>query len=267
MMNDITDIIVVGANGRMGSIVCRKAVEEPCFRLAGVVESKGNLQGISRYDCPAGHSLVDIIGLAPGAVVIDFTAPEASLENAATASKKGVPLVIGTTGFTEEQKRQLACQAQKAPIFWSANMSIGVNAIMGILPRLAAELGKDYDMEIAEIHHRKKKDAPSGTALMLGEVLVGSRNWKLDDARCSCRDGITGERRNDEIGIQAIRGGDVVGIHTVYFLGPGERIEVTHHAHSRDNFAEGALRAAQWLATRQPGRLYGMRDMLDRVAE
>lgn len=140
-------------------------------------------------------------------------------------------------------------------------MSIGVNVLCKILPELTRALGDAYDIEMVELHHNRKKDSPSGTALTLGECLAEARGWQLNDVRCSARDGIIGERPKAQIGIQAIRGGDVVGVHTVYFMGPGERIEVTHQAHSRDTFAQGALRAAAWLAGQKPGKLYGMRDM------
>ena len=140
-------------------------------------------------------------------------------------------------------------------------MSIGVNVLLKVLPELTRALGEKYDIEMVELHHNRKKDSPSGTALRLGECLAEARGWDLDDVRCSARDGIIGERPKAQIGIQAIRGGDVVGVHTVYFMGPGERIEVTHQAHSRETFAQGALRAAAWLCGQQPGRLYGMQDI------
>ena len=184
-----------------------------------------------------------------------------SLANARLAAEKGTPLVIGTTGFTPEQLQELGELAQRTPIFWSSNMSVGVNVLMKVLPALTKALGDKYDIEMVELHHNRKKDSPSGTALMLGECLAEARDWKLEDVRCSARDGIIGERPKAQIGIQAIRGGDVVGVHTVYFMGPGERIEVTHQAHSRETFAQGALRAAAWLATQKAGRLYRMQDI------
>ena len=141
-------------------------------------------------------------------------------------------------------------------------MSVGIAVLRQLLPDLVRALGEDYDIELVELHHNRKKDSPSGTALTLGECLAEARGWKLADVRQSGRDGIIGPRPKQEIGIQAVRGGDVVGVHTVYFMGPGERIEVSHHAHSRENFARGALRAAAWLAGQKAGRLYGMPDML-----
>ena len=140
-------------------------------------------------------------------------------------------------------------------------MSVGINVLRKILPELTRALGDKYDIEMVELHHNRKQDSPSGTALTLGECLAEARGWKLPDVRCSARDGIIGERPKAQIGIQAIRGGDVVGVHTIYFMGPGERIEVTHQAHSRETFAQGALRAAAWLKGRAAGRLYGMQDI------
>ena len=195
------------------------------------------------------------------AVVVDFTAPEVSLATARSVAKFGAAHVIGTTGFTNEQKQELAKLAESCRMFWAPNMSIGVNVLLKVLPELTRALGEKYDIEMVELHHNRKKDSPSGTALRLGECLAEARGWDLNDVRCSARDGIIGERPKAQIGIQAIRGGDVVGVHTVYFMGPGERIEVTHQAHSRETFAQGALRAAAWLCGQQPGRLYGMQDI------
>jgi 4-hydroxy-tetrahydrodipicolinate reductase len=141
-------------------------------------------------------------------------------------------------------------------------MSIGVNVLLKLLPGLTRALGRDYDVEVLEIHHKLKKDSPSGTALRLGEVLAGAKNWRFEDVACYHREGITGARPEEQIGMQAVRGGDVTGVHTVYFLGPGERIEVTHQTHSRENFANGALRAVQWISTQKPGKLYSMQDFL-----
>lgn len=256
-----TAIIVVGANGRMGRTISALATENPAYALAGLVDSKEHLDTLSNGACPVAHSLENILPQAPGAVIIDFTAPSVSLQSARAAARSGHGLVIGTTGFTDAEKAELRQLAAKAPIFWASNMSIGVNALLKILPELTRALGDNYDIEIVELHHNRKKDSPSGTALTLGECLAEARGWQLPDVRCSARDGIIGERPKAQIGIQAIRGGDVVGVHTVYFMGPGERIEVTHQAHSRETFAQGALRAAAWLADKKPGKLYGMRDM------
>ncbi|MBD5647656.1 MAG: 4-hydroxy-tetrahydrodipicolinate reductase [Desulfovibrio sp.] len=262
-MQDDTRIIIVGAAGRMGRTIRRLAEEEGGFVIAGLVDREESLGSVQAGTIPVATSLEALGREAAGAVAIDFTAPDASMATAATAAALGVPLVIGTTGFSEAQKAQLRELAEKTPLFWSANMSVGVNVLMRILPELARALGPAYDMEMVEIHHGRKKDAPSGTALALGEKLAEARGWELEKVRCSARDGIIGARPKEEIGIQALRGGDVVGVHSIYFLGPGERIEVTHEAHSRENFAGGALRAAHWLAGRKPGKLYSMQDTFE----
>ncbi|SDF35706.1 4-hydroxy-tetrahydrodipicolinate reductase [Desulfovibrio legallii] len=256
-----TAIIVVGANGRMGRTISHLAATEPAYSLAGMVDSKERVGELGGASCPVSADLGELLTKVPGAVIIDFTAPAVSLASARAAAAAGNALVIGTTGFSEAEKAELEALARRAPIFWASNMSIGVNVLRKILPELARALGEPYDIEIVEIHHNRKKDSPSGTALTLGEGLAEARGWKLNDVRCSARDGIIGARPKAQIGIQAVRGGDVVGVHTVYFMGPGERIEVSHHAHSRETFAQGALRAAAWLANKKPGKLYGMADM------
>ena len=147
-------------------------------------------------------------------------------------------------------------------MLWAPNMSVGINVLLRVLPELVRLLGENYDMEMVELHHKMKKDAPSGTAIKLAQCLAEARKWDLDAVGRYCRQGIIGERPQEEIGVQTIRGGDVTGVHTVYFMGPGERVEVTHQAHSRENFAQGALRAAKWLADKQPGQLYSMADVL-----
>ena len=257
-----TSIIVVGASGRMGKTISGLVEADPQFTLAGLVDSPERIAALAGAACPVSDSLSALLPKLPGAVVIDFTAPAVSLQSAKAVAQTGNALVIGTTGFTDEQKDELRALAAKAPIFWASNMSIGVNVLLNILPQLTKALGEDYDIEMVELHHNRKKDSPSGTALTLGECLAEARDWKLNDVRCSVRDGIIGARPKEQIGIQAIRGGDVVGVHTVYFMGPGERIEVTHQAHSRENFARGAIRAAGWMAGQKPGKLYSMQDVI-----
>jgi 4-hydroxy-tetrahydrodipicolinate reductase len=254
-------IIVMGACGRMGKTICELVNADEKYTLAGMVERPEALAKLAGATCPVSDSLSTLLPRAKNAVIIDFTAPEASLAHAAAAAEFGNPLVIGTTGFTDEQKKVLAGYAAKTPIFWAPNMSIGVNVLLKVLPQLTRALGEQYDIDIMEIHHNKKKDAPSGTALKLGECLAQARGWELNDVRNSARDGIIGARPQKEIGVQALRGGDVVGVHTVYFMGAGERIEVTHQAHSRETFAQGALRAAQWLAAQPAGTVYSMNDI------
>lgn len=261
----ICDVIIMGAGGRMGSTLAELVLADPELRLAGVVERPENELALNKYDrsdCLKGTSVENVFARLPGAVVIDFTAPAASLVVANLAAQQGNPAVIGTTGFTEPQKAELAKAAKHVPLFWSPNMSVGVNALLSVLPKLVEALGPTYDLEITEIHHNKKADSPSGTALKLGQCLAEARGVALDEVKKCCREGIIGPRTQGEIGLQAVRGGDVVGDHTVYFFGAGERIEVTHRAHSRENFARGALRAAKWLSVQKPGKLYTMADML-----
>ena len=257
-------IIIMGAAGRMGTMIANLAIEDG-ITLAGMVERPEFVDRLSRWQCPAGSDAATIMAVAPHAVVIDFTAPDASLGTARLAERTGNPVVVGTTGFTPEQKDELEGLASTVPLLWSPNMSVGVNVLLEILPQLARMLGDDYDLEMVEIHHNKKKDAPSGTALRLAESMATGRDWTLGDVACCCREGLVGERPHQEIGIQTIRGGDVAGVHTAYFIGQGERIEVTHHAHSRDNFARGALRAARWMQGKKSGKLYSMQDVLRNI--
>ncbi len=256
-----TKVIINGAAGRMGETLCRLAQVDPELELAGVVDRAENQDRLAGYACARGADLAGVIKQAGKAVVVDFSSIESSLALAKTVAEAGVMAVIGTTGFNAVQVAELEQSAAKTPIFWAPNMSVGINVLLQILPQLAQKLGSAYDMEITEIHHNKKADAPSGTAVKLAQCLAGARGLDLDEKKCSCRDGIIGPRPKDELGVMAVRGGDVVGDHTVYFFGPGERIEVTHRAHSRETFAQGALRAAKWLAGQSSGRLYNMADM------
>jgi 4-hydroxy-tetrahydrodipicolinate reductase len=253
----------MGAAGRMGSMVTRQVREDSALVLAGRVELSSRLGELSTIDgCVDADDIDTVLSQVEEVVIIDFTSPQLSLSTARAAAKHGARQVIGTTGLTQDEITELRAMAAKTPIFWSPNMSVGVSVLAKILPELAHMLGESYDMEIVEIHHNKKKDSPSGTALRLAESMASARDWYLKDVANCHREGIVGERPHNEIGIQAVRGGDVVGIHTAYFLGPGERIEVTHQAHSRENFAQGALRAAKWLATQTAGKLYSMDDIL-----
>jgi 4-hydroxy-tetrahydrodipicolinate reductase len=254
-------IIVMGAKGRMGSTIAGLVRADPELTLVGVVEREGCEDGLDAYGCVCGTELGAMLPEFPGAVVIDFTAPQVSLANARVCAEHGNPIVIGTTGLSAEEQAELRAVAEKGPVFWSPNMSVGVNVLLKVLPELTRALGESYDIEMVELHHNQKKDAPSGTALKLAECLAEARDWELDEVGAYCREGIIGARPKKEIGVQTIRGGDVVGVHTVYFMGPGERIEITHQAHSRENFARGSLRAAKWMAGRGAGALYSMQDM------
>ncbi len=194
-------------------------------------------------------------------VIIDFTHPEASLGYLRAAAKNATPIVMATTGFNSEQLAEIKRLARRAPTLLSANTSLGVNVLISLLGQAAKMLGEDYDVEIVEAHHRLKKDAPSGTALALGRSVANALNRDLDKVGINGRKGIVGERSRKEIALLSVRAGDIVGEHTVIFGGVGERLEFIHRAHSRDTFARGAIRAAQWLAKQKPG-LYGMQDVL-----
>ncbi|HXV78695.1 MAG TPA: 4-hydroxy-tetrahydrodipicolinate reductase, partial [Candidatus Binatia bacterium] len=214
----------------------------------------------------AGHLNVPIAAeiephLKRNTVIVDFTNPEASLGYLRVAAKTATPVVIATTGFNPKQVAEIKRLCRRTPTLLSANTSLGVNVLVSLLSRAAKMLGDDYDVEIIEAHHRFKKDAPSGTALALGRSVGNALNRDLDKVSINGRKGIVGERSKKEIALLSVRAGDIVGEHTVIFGGIGERLEFIHRAHSRDTFARGAIRAAQWLAKRKPG-LYGMQDVL-----
>jgi 4-hydroxy-tetrahydrodipicolinate reductase len=204
-------------------------------------------------------SLANVIGKAD--VVIDFSAHAATLEIARLCAKHKKALVIGTTGHTESDASEIKKLKTKIPIVWASNFSTGVNTLFWLTRKAAEILGPDFDLEVVEMHHRLKKDAPSGTAKSLAEILADVRKLQLNEAARHGREGLVGERTKNEIGVHAIRGGDVVGDHTVIFANVGERVELTHKASSRDTFANGALRAAQWVVKQKPG-LYNMQDVL-----
>lgn len=262
-------VIVVGAAGRMGKMVCQTVLDSPGFELAGASEKKGSevigqdlgeIIGAKRL----GIAVVDNLSqIAPrGDVLIDFTSPGATIEALDIALAYAKPMVIGTTGFMLEQIQTINGAAQKISCLLSPNMSIGVNLMFALLEKVAATLGNGYDMEIIETHHRLKADAPSGTALKMAEVLCQTLGRRLDEVAVYGRKGLIGQRSTSEIAIHAVRGGDIVGEHQVVFAGPGERIELIHRAHSRQNFAQGALKAARWIINQPPGRLYSMKDVL-----
>lgn len=247
-------IVVTGIAGRMGATIARLVQADADLKLAGGTERSGS--------SALGGNVVDSLEKALSGVdaVIDFTGPEASVEHAKICASKGVALVIGSTGFKDEQKAQVSELAKKIPIVLSPNMSVGVNLVIQVAGHLAKVLGESFDVEIVEAHHKMKKDAPSGTALRIAEEIAAATGRTKKDFRTE-RDGVIGERPKNEIGIQTLRGGDVVGEHTVFFYGDGERVELTHRATSRDQFARGALRAAKWIRGKPPG-LYDMQDVL-----
>jgi 4-hydroxy-tetrahydrodipicolinate reductase len=249
-----TRVVVTGIAGRMGSTLARMIRAAPDLELVAGTE-RAPVEGLG---IPVATRLED--ALARAQVVIDFSTPEASLHHAQVCAAAGLPLVIGTTGLSGAGQQALAEAARRAPIVSAPNMSVGVNLFIELAAQLARRLGDDFDVEVLEVHHRHKQDAPSGTALRLAEELLQALGRSPDHLRTS-RVGQVGERPHQEVGVQALRGGDVVGEHTVFFFGEGERVELTHRATSRDHFARGALRAARWVVGRPPG-LYGMGDVL-----
>jgi len=262
--------VVTGAAGRMGSRIINVLSTSEGIRLSGAIERKGHplvgQDACGPAGIPAGAVLTVIsddlaAALKTGDVLIDFTFPETSLEHIKTCAELGKAVVIGSTGFSKEQLNVVNRHVQKIPCVLSPNMSIGVNLCFKVLAEIARTIGEDYDMEIVEAHHRMKKDAPSGTAVKMAQVIAAAVNRNLDEVGVYARKGMIGERTRKEIGIQTVRGGDIVGEHTVLFAGKGERIELTHRAHSRDTFAAGAVRAAKWVVGKKPG-LYDMQDVL-----
>ena len=263
------NVIVAGAAGRMGSRLIALIKDSAALTLAGAIESKGH-QAIGKDAGEAAHSgktgmpITDDLSrlLETGDVVIDFSVPEATLSHLRAVAQYRRAMVIGTTGFSPAELEELRSLARQVPCVFSPNMSVGVNLLYKVIGEMAKTLGDDYDIEVIEAHHRLKKDAPSGTALKIAEVLARAVNRDLDQVGVYARKGQLGERKKQEIGIQTIRAGDIVGDHTVIFGGIGERIEVPHRASSRDTFARGALRAAHWVVKQSPG-LYDMMDVLN----
>lgn len=259
---------IVGCAGRMGRMVAAAvAGTEGCVIAAGSEAASSPALGAdiaALAGLPAcGAKVVADAGSVFRAsdAVIDFTAPAATLAHARIAAETGAALIVGTTGLGAEHEDALKAAAKKAVIVRAANFSIGVNVILGLAREAARILGDDYDIEIVEMHHRHKADAPSGTALALGQAVAEGRRVSLADKSVRARDGITGPRRKGDIGFATLRGGDVIGDHTVVFAGEGERVEIGHKASSRAVFAQGAVRAALWTRGRAPG-LYSMRDVL-----
>ena len=263
-----TRIGVVGAAGRMGQMLVREIAGTSGAVFGGGTESTGNPAlgkdpGELAGSGPTNTRISDdaAVLFASSDVVIDFTVPAASLLHARLAANAGKALVIGTTGFSAEHERAIAEAATRAPIVKAPNMSLAVNLLMALTERVAASLGPDYDIEIFEIHHKHKIDAPSGTALGLGQAAARGRKIDFASHAVRARDGHTGPRKEGTIGFAVARGGSEVGDHTVMFCGGAARLELTHKAHSRAGYATGAVRAALWLAGRRPG-LYAMKDVL-----
>jgi 4-hydroxy-tetrahydrodipicolinate reductase len=262
------DIVVAGAAGRMGSRLVACLAEARDLRLAGALEAPGHpalgrdageTAGVSRLGVALTHDAAAV--LTADRVLIAFTTPEASLAHLRLAAAAGTRAVIGTTGFTQHQRQEIADLARKTAVVLAPNFSVGVTVALRALALMALALGDEYDVEITEIHHRFKKDAPSGTAQRMAEVVAEALGRDLSAVAIHGRQGLPGERTAKEIGVFSLRSGDVVGEHTVSFGTLGERVELTHRAHSRDTFARGALRAARFVASRPPG-LYSMQDVL-----
>ncbi len=256
---------VLGANGRMGRAVVRLAHEMGGMKVVCAVGSgddvgkdAGELAGIGRLDVPVVTNILEALAAPAIDVLVDFSAPPALAAACVACAKHEVALVSGTTGLDDAMKAKLDDLAKAVPVLWEPNMSVGIHVLSALLEKAIAMLGPDYDIEIAETHHRRKVDAPSGTALRLAEV---AREASKKTRFVHGREGKPGARPKDEIGVLALRGGDVIGDHTVFLLGDGDRIELTHKASSRDLFARGALRSAMWLAKKTPGR-YTLADVL-----
>ncbi len=260
-------VAILGAAGRMGRVLIEGVASTPTLSLAAVIEHAdseawrdgrlqlGELPGTPRHAVTVGEAL-DCFD-----VLVDFSRPAASVEAVTTCAAAGRPVVIGTTGFDAAQKTSITAAAKRIPVCLSANYSIGVHVCLELLRHAALALGDGYDVEIVEAHHRHKIDAPSGTALAMGAAVADALGRDLATDAIYGREGQTGTRERRSIGFATVRGGDVVGDHSVLFLGDGERVEIAHRATSRSNFARGALRAAAWLPSQPPG-VYDMRDVL-----
>ncbi len=265
----MTKIIVAGAAGRMGQRIIHMVQEHPALELSGAFETEGNpaigkdagsISGLGTTGIAITAGLESVV--AQGEVIIDFTFHAASVNFARIAAQHNTAMVIGTTGLGDEELAIISTLAKEHfPCVQSPNMAVGVNVLFKLVEKAASILGDAYDVEIVEAHHRMKKDAPSGTALKLGQMAAGALGRDLATVGVMERNGIIGERTEKEIGIQTIRGGDIVGEHTVYFAGAGERLEITHRATSRDNFARGAAVAAAWVVDKPKG-MHTMFDVL-----
>jgi 4-hydroxy-tetrahydrodipicolinate reductase len=264
----MTKIAITGAAGRMGRAIIETCINTESTQLCAAIENpKSNLLGVDAGELigSGSHDVAIVTDLkkvlADFDVLIDFTSPDATLHNLEVCRGAGRKIVIGTTGFTQPQRELIASAAKDIAIVFAPNMSVGVNLCLKLLDTAANVLNEDFDVEIIEAHHRDKIDAPSGTALAMGEVVAPARGRNVKDCAIYGREGNSGKRGNKTIGFETIRAGDIVGEHTVMFAGSGERIEITHKASSRMTFAKGAVRAAQWLADKQKG-LFDMQDVL-----
>ena len=264
----MTKVIVAGAAGRMGRRIIDMIIRSEEVDLAGafehphspaIGEDAGQVAGTGMSGVTIAGSLKEIID--SGDVVIDFTSPQATLENIRTISQSGLAMVIGSTGISGDILTEVRDLAKGIRCVLAPNMSIGMNVMFKIAGQMAGILGDNFDIEVLEAHHRHKNDAPSGTALRLGEILADSVNRDFDKVAVYERKGIIGGRTDQEIGMQTLRAGDITGDHMVMFAGSGERLELIHRAHNRDNFARGAVKAASWIV-KQPAGMYDMQDVL-----
>ena len=261
------NIAVAGSAGRMGRALLEAVLASGDAKLAAALEQPGNPQlGKNTGElagAPSGVVVSDDVeaGISKSDVLIDFTRPDGTLGHLAACRRRGVKMVIGTTGFSDAQKKTIADAARDIAIVFAPNMSVGTNLVFRLADIAARVLGDGYDVEIIEAHHRHKVDAPSGTALHLGEIVAAALGRDLESAAVYGREGVTGERKTATIGFSAVRGGDIVGEHTVMFAGPGERVELTVRSGSRATYAQGALRAVRFLADKKSG-LFDMQDVL-----
>ncbi len=264
-------IVIAGCCGRMGRSIASLALGDKDFEIVGAADTRSHPDIGRNFGEVIGREALDIdikddLSLAAkGAdVIIDFTAPVATLLNLKIAREKSIPIVIGTTGLMDEEQKGIEASSKIIPVLVSSNMSIGVNLLFHLAPEAANALGEDYDIEIIEMHHNKKKDSPSGTAKTLAQKIAEAKGKRAKDIVVYGREGNVGQRSKNEIGIHAIRGGDIIGEHTIIFAGKNERIEITHRANSRDIFARGALLAARYIADKSPG-LYNMQNVIEGV--
>ncbi len=264
----MTRVAIAGAAGRMGQMLIKACADAEGLRLAAAIEREnspavgkdaGEIAGLARRNVVIRGDLASAVNTFD--VLIDFTRPEATLANLELCRRQARRMVIGTTGFLPEQREKIVQAAEKMAIVMAPNMSVGVNLSLKLLEMAAKVIGRQSDIEIIEAHHRHKLDAPSGTALCMGEVVAHALGRDLKDCAIFGREGITGERERNTIGFSSIRAGDIVGEHTVMFAAEGERVEISHKASSRVAFAKGALRAAAWIMQRDTG-LYDMQDVL-----
>ncbi|MCX4243242.1 4-hydroxy-tetrahydrodipicolinate reductase [Paraliomyxa miuraensis] len=267
MIDRLTSVVIVGARGRMGQTLLRTVMESDTMTLVGAVDrtggpglgqDAGRLCGMPEV----GVTVSDLMEPPRGAVVVDFSLPRATERNIQRCLELGAPLVLGTTGLSSEARTLLEEASKELPIVYAANFSVGISVMIRLSELAAKSLGPDWEAELFELHHRHKRDAPSGTALRIGKAVAAANGRRFDDVAVMSREKADHARTSGEIGLMSLRGGDSVGEHSLMFFGDGERIELTHRAMDRSIFARGALRAARWVAGRAPG-LYDMVDVLD----